>query len=125
MGSSIERITLPGTNPQPGTAAGSRSSSRLDVVGWIRNTVAAVFMIEHRGSVTCFKDLVRLSSQERPDPSAQPKAFFFDRAERLLPVAEPTLDELLAFTPDCLPVSAFLFRKNLRSFDARQMFPDA
>jgi len=86
-------ITLPGTNPQPGTAAGSRSSSRLDVVGWIRNTVAAVFMIEHRGSVALPQDLVKLSGKKRPDTSAQPETFFFSRSEWFLGVAKPALDK--------------------------------
>jgi len=98
---------------------------QLHIVGWISDAVAAVFLIEHRCSVTCLEDLIGLTSQERPYASSEPEPLFFDRAERLLRIAKPTLDELFTFTLDCLPVSTFLFRKNLRSFDARQMFPDA
>src|SRR5262249_30205883 len=68
----------------------------LDVVGWIRNTVAAVFMIEHRGSVALPQDFVRLSGKKRPDTSAQPETFFFSRSEWFLGVAKPALDKRTA-----------------------------
>src|SRR6516164_6285960 len=94
---------------------------QLDVFAWISDTIAAVLMIEHRGSVALPQDFVRLAGQERPDPSAQPEPLLFSRSEWFLGVGEPASDKLAALSLAAFPVGALSLGECLWAFDIRQM----